>query len=311
MSKIYFRKKVLKVGTEASYGAGAGGSVTAVQTRELTVQPLEGDKLELNLDKPDFGSDLGSLIGKHVTVSFKVPLAGSGTAGTAPAWGVLMQLCGHSETVTASTNVIYEPSDSVPPSGEFVFEIGKLVLQSITGARGSVKLTTAKREYAWLEFTFMGLFNAPTAVGTPLTADYSAWKKPVPFRAATVACSMFGQTVGLHRATFDFGQQVEFYEHSEEESIQITDRKATFDGSFEEPDIGTHDFIADINSDTSGVLSYAHGITAGNICTVTSPASQSLSVQRSDEQGISALQVNGPMVAAADGSEPDYTITLT
>lgn len=46
---------------------------------------------------------LGSIVGgMRVTVEFDVLMRGSGSAGTAPEWGVLMKACGWAETVTAT-----------------------------------------------------------------------------------------------------------------------------------------------------------------------------------------------------------------
>lgn len=315
MSKIYYRKKTLLAAVETTYGTAAtlAGATNAIQTSQLTISPLEGDVVNLNLDKPNFGADLGTLVGKHVMVTFRVPLAGSGTAGTAPAWGVLLQGCGHSESLLTDdagppetvASAVYTPIDENFDSLTFKFLQDK-TLHLITGARGSVKLVSAKRDYAWFEFSFMGLYNAPVALGSSLGAVYSSWKKPVPFRASTVDCTLFGQIVGLHSLNLDFGQKVEFYEHSEEESIQITDRQANFDSSFEETEIGTHDFFADVNTEVAGALLYRHGTLDGNIIEINAANTQPQSIKRSDEQGVSALQVTGPLAAIAPA--PDYTI---
>lgn len=308
MSKILFRKKTLLAGIEATYGTAAAltGALNAVQTSQLAISPLEGTALDLELDKATFGSNLGTLVGKHVQVTFRVPLAGSGAAGTAPAMGPLLKACGHTEVVTAGTDTVYTPNEA-PDSLTMSFLLDK-TLHSITGCRGSMKLSTAKRAYPWLEFTFMGLYNPPVNQVGDLGAVYSTWKKPVPFRAATVDCTLFGQVVGLHNMNLDFGQQVEFYEHSEEESIQITDRKATFDATFEEVDIPTHDFFADVNGEVAGAMQYKHGTVAGNIVVIDATNSQAQTIKRSDEQGVSALQVTGPLAAIAP--DPDYTLTF-
>ncbi|MGS1128471.1 hypothetical protein ACVCL3_15860 [Rhodanobacter sp. UC4437_H4] len=314
MSKILFRKKTLLAAKEVTYGVAAAldAATNAIQTSQLAISPLEGDALNLNLDKPNFGADLGTMVGKHVMVTFRVPVAGSGVAGTAPAWGVLLAGCGHTETLLADdagppvtvASAVYTPGDdSDSLTMKFVQD---KTLHQITGARGSVKLVTAKREYAWFEFSFMGLFNAPTNLGAALNAVYSSWKKPVPFRASTVDCTLFGQIVGLHNLNIDFGQKVEFYEHSEEESVQITDRQANFDATFEEADIPTHDYFADVNGEAAGALLYKHGTAAGNIVEINAANSQAQTIKRSDEQGVSALQVTGPLAAIAP--DPDYTI---
>lgn len=309
MAKIYARKKVVYAALETVYGTlVAPTGSNAIQTKDLSISPLEAEALELGLDKPNFGSDLGTLVGKHVLVTFKVPLAGSGAAGTAPAWGVLMKGSGHEEAVAAGVDVVYTPVDDDPDSLTLRVDFDK-VRHTITGCRGSVKLTTDKRQYPWLEFSFMGLFQAPVANTVPLVPVFTPWQKPVPFRATTVSCDLIGQTIGLHNMNIDFGQKVEFYDHSEEESIQITDRKANFSATFEETEIGVHDFFADINTEVTGALEYVHGTVAGNIVTVTSPLTQITKVTRQDVQGVSALQTSGPLVS--DGTDPDYSITCT
>lgn len=317
MSKIYYKKKTLLAAVEAAYGTDVvpTGALNAIQTSQLTISPLEGDVINLNLDKPNFGADLGTLVGKHVMLTFRVPVAGSGTAGTAPASGVLFKGAGHSETLLTDdagppatvASAVYTPIDTAVDSLT-MYMLQDKVLHKITGARGSVKLVSQKRDYAWFEFSFMGLFNPPVNQGTSLGAVYTPWKKPVPFRASTVDCTLFGQIVGLHSLTLDFGQKVEFYEHSEEETIQITDRQANFDSRFEETDIPTHDYFNDVNTEVAGVLQYKHGTVAGNIVEVNAANSQAQSIKRSDEQNVSALQVTGPL--AAIPPDPDYTIVF-
>jgi len=311
MAKLYFRKKLLLAKLEVTHGLDPvpTGAANAIQTRDLTISPLEATALDLQLDKQVFGSNLGTLIGRHVLVTFKVPVAGSGTAGTAPAWGILDKACGETETLVAVTSAAYTPLDDDPPSLTMYVKADS-TLHKVKYCRGGKKLTVDSKGYPWWEYSFMGLYTAPITASA-ITPVYTAWIKPVPFRATTVSCSLAGQVVGLFNMTIDFGQKVEYYEHSEEESVQITDRAATFQATFEETPIATHDFFADIIGEAAGALSFVHGIVAGNIVTVESPQSQITKVSRTQVQGVNCLQVSGPLVASEDGTEPDYTITCT
>lgn len=307
MAKLYARKKVLYAKVESVPGvAETLTGAAAIQTKDLKIMGLEGDVLEFDVDRPNFGANLTTLVGKHVRVSFKVAASGSGAAGTAPAYGPLLQACGHSEAETEDVDVQYKPVDT--SASLTMGAIFDKVRHTCTFGKGSVKLTVDKRGYPWFEFDFMALFSVPVADASPLTPVFTPWKKPVPFRASTVACTLIGQTVGLHKIGFDFGQKVEFYEHSEEESIQITDRQSKFDAEFEETEIGTHNYWADVNSENTGALTYTHGTTAGNIVEITSPLTQLTKIDRGDQQGVSSLQVSGPLVT--DGTSPDYTITV-
>jgi hypothetical protein len=308
MAKNYFRKKILLAKIESLYADDPTptGALNAIQTKDLEIDPLEGEALSRKLDRDSFGADLSTLVGKHVRVRFKVEVAGSGAAGTAPAYGVLLRACGHSETVNAGVDVTYTPIDESVPSVYSYFKRG-LVLHKIAGARGMVKMVASKRNYGYFEFEFIGLYVGPVA-SSAITAVLTAFQRPVPFRASTVDCDLAGVTVGLHEISIDGGQKVEFYEHSEEESIQITDRESKFSAKFEEPEIGTHDFFADISTDTTGAFDFQIGTTAGNIVQVTAATSQIGTLKVSDTQGVSTFDVTGTLVP--DSTNPDYRIVI-
>jgi len=309
MAKLFFKKKALLAKIEATYGVDAGptGALNAIQTRNLSISPLEGDQLEFDVDTELFGAKAATMVGKHVKITGEVALAGSGDLGVAPAWGVLMLGCGHTETIVADTSVTYEPKDQDTNSLTMWVLVGR-TLHKVTGARGTVKMSSRKREYPWLQFEFTGLFgpvvDQPTALGTVL----SAFVKPQPFRAETVEFEVGSYLAGLHELSVDFGQRVEFYEHSEEEQVQQVDRMATWQGTVEEPDVGTHNFYNDVNAETLMAFSYIHGTVPGNIVEITAPKTQLLSPQRQEVQNIAALQLQGPFVQ--DGSGPEYSVIV-
>lgn len=309
MAKILFRKKLLLAKVEATYGTDSTptGALNAIQTRNLSIEPLAGEQLEFDVDTELLGAKAASMVGKHVKVTFDVPFAGSGVAGDAPAWAPVMLAAGHKETVLAATSVTYEPIDTDTNSVTLYVLVGR-TLHKVTGARGKVKLTTGKRGYPWLQFEFMGLFNPVVDQVAPLGGVLSAFVKPQPFRADTVEFELGAYTAGLHTLTIDFGQKVEFYEHSEEEQIMQVDRSANWQGTLEEPDVTTKNFYADINADMLMTFSYVHGTVAGNICEVVAAKSQLLAPQRSSEQDIAALQLQGPFIQ--DGSGPEYQVIV-
>ena len=57
------------------------------------------NNVERNNIKGYFGSDEMLAGTRFVEMSFAVEVSGSGTAGTAPAWGPLLQACSFAETV--------------------------------------------------------------------------------------------------------------------------------------------------------------------------------------------------------------------
>lgn len=290
-----FRKKTLLAKIEATYGTDSAptGPLNAIQTSDLTISPLESEVLNLTLDKENLGADPGTLVGKHVRLTFRVPVAGSGTAGTAPAYGPLIIACGYAETVDAGTDVQYTPVDEAA-SITLHMKHDK-VLHTITGARGTWRMVANQREYAWMEFEFIGLYNAPTSHTTSLGPVLTAFQKPVPFRAANVDFELFGQALCLRSLTVNGGQSNAFFECSEAESIQLEDRQGSFDASFLEPEIPTYNIWAQIDADNVGALEYTHGTVAGNIVEFVGHHAQITSVSREDDQGNMALSVSGPL----------------
>lgn len=290
-----FRKKTLLAKIETTYGTDSAptGALNAIQTSDLTISPMEAETLNLTLDKENLGADPGTLVGKHVRITFRVPVAGSGTAGTAPAYGPLLIACGYAETVAAGTDVTYAPTDDA--ASITLHMKHDRVLHTITGARGSVRMVTEQRQYAWFEFEFIGLYNAPTHHTTSLNPVVTAFQKPVPFRAATVEFELFTQALCLRSLTLDGGQSNAFFECSEAESIQLEDRQGSFDASFVEPEIATYDVWTAISADTVGVLEYVHGNVAGNIVEFIGHHAQITSVSREDDQGNMVLNVSGPL----------------
>ena len=86
---MYYRNMALLAKLEVSYGTDPvpTGGANAILTKGLTIQPYNGARVSRDLDRSTFGAQSEINTGAFVTVSFGVELAGSGTAGTAPAWG--------------------------------------------------------------------------------------------------------------------------------------------------------------------------------------------------------------------------------
>lgn len=309
MAKLLARQKALLAKVESTYGTDATptGALNAIQTRNLEIEPLNGDPLEFDVDTEWLGAKAMSLVGRHVKINFEVAAAGSGAAGTAPAWGVLMLGAGHTETLTASTKAEYAPKDTDTNSLTIWVKVGR-TLHKVTGCRGSVKFGAKNREYPWLQFEFIGLFNAPIDQSTPLGTVLSAFLQPQPFRASSVSFTLGATLAGLHEVSVDFGQKVEFYEHSEEEQIMQVDRKSTWQGTIEEPDVVTHNYFTDVNSDTIMTFAYVHGTVAGNIFEIQAAKTQIMQPRRQAVKDIVALQVSGNFIQ--DGSGAEYKVIV-
>jgi len=315
MARMKFNRRLILAKTETTYGADSTptGSLNAILTRNLEISPLEGEVLQRELDKANFGADAGDLVGQFVSITFQVEVAGAGAAGDVPAWAPLMLAAGHEQDQddpTTPTEITFSPIDDDTNSVTFYFH-GDKVRHRVVGARGTVTLVTGKRQYSYWQFEYTGLI-LDIAAGTMPTGDTSAFVKPVPCRAATVAFSLFGGTRAIHNFTLNGGQTVSFYEASENGSLEQEDRESSFEALIELPEVGDWDVYAAIKDGTVGALQYVHGTTSGNIVQVDAGEVQMTnSPSRSSENGIVALTVGGPVITSdTSATTTGYLITV-
>ena len=122
MAKRY-RRKVLLIATEETVGTGEElTGADAVLAVNIEVTPLAGDSVSRELERPYYGGQQEIPSNVHSQIAFGVEIAGSGAAGTAPAWGRLLEACGMCET-----NV---PADPPTFSNNTAYAKGKVVKDS-------------------------------------------------------------------------------------------------------------------------------------------------------------------------------------
>ncbi len=134
-------REVILVKLETTYQQDPG--LAAASDAVLVEQPSwanEGARMiERPVVKPTFGKKQQVYGGSLKTITFACEVKGSGTAGTAPEIGALLQSCSLAETVVASTSVTYAPV-STPASQKSVtvyyYQDG--MLRKLYGCRGDV-----------------------------------------------------------------------------------------------------------------------------------------------------------------------------
>ncbi|GAB4184242.1 MAG: hypothetical protein OHK0024_24410 [Thalassobaculales bacterium] len=121
----YWRNKVLLAKVETIYGTDSSptGAANAIQATDVQLRPMEGGEVRRNLDRGFMGSSGSLLVNLHVALSFKVEMAGAGTAGTAPAYGPLLRACGMSEVLVTGTGTIQNspPTSTGAPTGTWTY----------------------------------------------------------------------------------------------------------------------------------------------------------------------------------------------
>lgn len=308
---LYWRNRVLLFKLETVYGTDPTptGLTDAVLGIDVTVMPMEGTDVSRDLDLPYMAAQ-GTLPAElHAKLSFKVEMAGSGTAGTPPAWGPLLRACGWAQTILAATSVTFNPVTTGHESGTFYFNMDG-TLCKISGARGKSTLRISAQAIPYIEFEFTGLFSQPSAAVKP-TPDLAAFKKPeIVSNTNTPIFTVNGVTLVMRSFDFDMGQTVENRFLVGSESVLITDRSETIQSVVEAVPLATLNPYTLAANSTEVPLILQHGTVAGARITLNAPKAQ---MQRPEgpqnAQGI--IETPLRMIPKATSGNDQFTLVLT
>ena len=305
MASVLTRRRLILAKIESTYGQDStpDGASNAILVRNLEIQPLVADTVNRDLVRPYMGQADQLLAQTRVEVSFEVELAGSGTAGTAPAYGPVLRSCGLSETLVASTSASYAPESSGFESVTIYYhEDG--IRHKVTGCRGSFEINGEVGQIPFISFTMTGIFNAPTDETLP-TPTYANQASPLVFKQGnTTNFSAFSYSGCLQSYNFSIANEVIYRELVGcTKEIMITNRAPSGTLVIEAPTIAAKDFFAEATGSSTGSISFQHGQIAGNICTVTTAQSDLGNLTYSDQDGVQML--NMPFIAVPTNSGND------
>lgn len=290
------RKKFLIAKIESTYGTDpspVGGS-DAIQVTNLEVTPIESDNVQAASYQGFIGnSTRGTLVAnKRVSVTFDVELAGSGTAGTAPAFGPLLKSCGLSETIVSSTSVTYAGvSSSFDSATIYCFYDG--TRHKITGARGSVTFNFTAGQFAVASFNFIGIYNAPD--GTALSGSFTVANQAAALEVndTNMTTATFHGVTSARIESFDLALNNEliYKETASNKEVIITNRAPGGTAVIEAPAVGTTDYFAKAVGVTTGSTSLVLGATGGNIVTLNAAQTDITGVSYGDTNGVISLSM--------------------
>lgn len=265
MARRYYNKLAALAKVETTYGTDAvpTGAANAILLSDVTVTPIAADKVARDLILPYFGDQGFELAAAYAKVEFSVEMAGSGTAGTAPAYGPLLRGCSFAEVITAATKVEYKPVTANPDALSIYANMDG-VNHALLGARGTMTLSVAPKQIPKFRFMMTGLLGpiADTALPTP---TYTGFREPLVSSKANTTFSLHGLAAVTESFSLDMGNQVEPRMLVGSESIEITDRNVSGSAVIEAVAIAVKDWFTIARSSTLGALSLVQGITAGNI----------------------------------------------
>ena len=306
------RKRLILLESEGTYGTDPTPTgADAVLVRDLNITPLQSDTVSRDLVRPYLGASEQLLANTRVEVTFSVELAGSGAAGTAPRYGKALLACGMAETVVASTSVTYAPVSASFGSCTIYYNIDG-VRHKVTGARGTFTINGAVGEIPTIDFTFTGIYNAPTDTALP-SATYADQATPVVFKEGnTSGFQLLSYSGCLQAVSFDIGNSLIYRELVGcTKEVLLTDRAATGSVTIQAPTIAQKDyFTAALSDGTLGNLLFQHGQTAGNIVDFASTRVDIGDVTYSDQDGVHMLTIPYTCVPSTAGND-EFSLVYT
>lgn len=309
---IFWRNKLLLAKVEVTYGLDPTPTAVAnaIMASDVDLSPMEGQDIDRNLDLPYMAASGTIPADLHMKLAFKVEMQASGVAGTAPAWGPLLRLCGVAQTIVAATSVTYNPISEGQESGTFYFYIGETLFK-MKGARGTSKFTISAQGIPQIEFSFTGLYDVPTQNARPTNAVLTAFKKPkIAAKAHTPIFTIAGTALKMRQFVMDLGVSVEPRLQVTSEEILITDRTEMIETTVDAEAltlINPYQLAAD-QATVAVVLQ--HGTTIGSKITFNLPA---LQLQRpaglEQNQGITEWPLKGVPLPTTGNDQ--WTLVLT
>lgn len=251
---------------------------------------------------------------ESVELSFDVEFAGSGTAGTAPAYGPLLRACGWAETATGGVRVEYNPVTPVADSVTIYYFVSG-VRKIAKGCRGSFTVNMGVGERPTLSFKFTGINGSETA-NTPGTLTLTAWKTPVVVSDPNTADLTLGATYTAATPTLtggtgytsrgitvDAGNSVAYTPLLGGESVDIANRDTSASISLDLTAAQEVTFMSTVRANTTQSLGLMHGTTAGNKVMIFAPAAQLTNPKYSDQNGRVMVDFDVRLLPSAGNDE--------
>ena len=299
------RKRVILIETESSYGTDPTPAATdVVLVTDLSITPQSSDVVNRDVVRPYLGSSEQLLANTRVECTFSVELAGSGTAGTAPRYGSALKATGLSETVASGTSVTYAPVSSSFSSVTIHYNIDG-VRHKVTGCRGSFTISAEVGSIPTIDFTFTGIYNAPTDTALP-TVTYGNQATPLIFKNGnTSGFQLLSYAGALQSLSMDLGVSTVYRELvGGTKEVIVTDRASNGSITIEAPTIAQKDYFTAALTDSSlGNLQFLHGTTAGNKVQLTSTKVDIGDVNYGEMDGVAMLEIPYTLVPSSAGDE--------
>lgn len=285
---LLLAKKETTAGTDATPTAAAN----AILCRAMMPEPITAEQVQRNLIRPWKGNSGSLTVGEHRKFTFEVELAGAGAAGTAPAWGLLLEACGFAATITAGTDVTYDLVSEGEPTLTLYGYIDKTKF-AITNAKGTVSFELNAKAIPVMKFEFLGVYIVATEeVAMPTGVDYAAFIQPKTVgKVNTPTFSFYGLAACTSAFSINLANALAWRELINCAAPHSPDRQPTGSVTMEMPSVTTKNWAEVVRESTVGACQLVHGTTAGNIVELAMPAVQCKPFTLQDDQSIAMINM--------------------
>lgn len=311
------KRRLLLAKIETTYGTDSTptGAANAILLRGNPVlTPLDAEIVDRDILRNYLGSSEQIIAAFSMKVEFEVEIAGAGAAGTVPAYGPLLRMCAHAETISAGVSVSYRPISGSFESGTIWFQLpddttpAQSPLHKMVGVRGNVMFMFNAKGVPFMKFTMTGLYVA-VADAAVISGTYTGFRVPVAVNRANTTYSFHGLAAKMASFELDAGNEVVYRNLVNEERVVIVDRKAKGTTTFDAPTITAKDFFAASLVSTLGSISLVHGVGAGNIFEIASSTVDLVSPTYGDDNGIATMTMPFTAIPTTAGND-EYVLTV-
>lgn len=286
--------KILAFKIEGTYNTDPVPTAAAnvIAAENVDINPLKMDVDTVDPVSSSFGGGLKIVGATWCTIKFDYPLCGGGTPkGTPPNHGVLMRAAGWAQTVVATTSVTYSLVSTAEESAACYFW-NDGVLYKVLGIRGSISENWTGRKAPRGTFDGIGLVVPMVDATMPVPTE-PTMPRPLAVNKANTVVQIDGYAIRLSAFSFNQANDVQYFNRTNREDVQIVGRQFSGKVTFEMPKVAEKDFLGASGLCTLATpvaMSVVHGAADGNTLTRTLPKVQLFNPVPKTEGGIVMLE---------------------
>lgn len=279
---LLLAKREVTAGTDSLPTAAAN----AILCRAMMPEPITAEQVQRNLLRPYKGNSGSLTVGEHRKLTVEVEVAGSGSPGTPPAWGLLLESCGFAETITPAVDVTYDMVSEGEPTLTLYGYLDKTKFV-LTNAMGTVSFELNAKGIPVMKYEFIGTYSAATEeMAMPTGVDYTKFIQPKTVgKTNTPVFTFHGLAAKVSAFSINLANALAWRELIGYAGPTSPDRQPTGNVTMEMPSVAVKNWAEVVRLSTVGTCALTHGIDPGNIVQFAMPAVQCKPFGLQDDQG--------------------------